>query len=128
MKRIIESRGDNAQIVERYMDKFTNLVEKTGRNEMLRQGAVPLEDNGHVSAMRVLNDIREDFVHFNINSWMIGIQNLLKLAQHGVEYICHYARDTPAILWHEESCQKRANAAIVALRDKLAVLSVSNNN
>lgn len=91
------------------------LPAKSLRKENLRAAASPLKERGHVVALNSLDELRDEFAHFNVKSWSIERAHILKCLGFALEYVRHYTCLTPAILWHDAALQQRAQAAIAAL-------------
>jgi hypothetical protein len=119
MKEMLAAHDAKATPVEPYMDSFLGLIQKSLIGSNLRSSAVPLEDRGHVAALKFVKEQRDLFVHFNDSGHEVDLAQVLNAAILVVLYIEHYAILTPAILWYEESYEQRSAAAIENLKEQI---------
>jgi hypothetical protein len=125
MQRMLAAHEIGSDPVEPHMDNFSRLIEKVFIKHNLRGNTDPICDNGHIASLQSLNELRDEFVHFNVKSWAIETQFILQCTCKAIDFIHHYACSTPAIIWHEELHQQRADIAIDALKTELERLYVS---
>ena len=116
MQRMLEAHAKGTEPVEPHMDNFSRLIEKCQLKENLRGNALPLNDCGHIKALRSLDELRDGFAHFNLKTWSIETLHVLDCTAKSLVFIEHYACNTPAILWHEEQHQLRVMSAIESLK------------
>jgi hypothetical protein len=98
------------------MDTFINLVRKSLDKSNLRDSAVPLEVDSCIAALTSMNELRNEFTHFNVKSWSIEFMLILEKSAVAANYIEHFTVRTPAILWHDEEHQQRAAISVEKLR------------
>ncbi|PUE12306.1 hypothetical protein [Limnohabitans sp. T6-20] len=110
-------KADMFKPVSPRMDRFIDLVKKSLDKSNLRDSAIPFEANDCVIAFSSINDLRNDFAHFNVKSWSIEFMLILKNSSILAEYVEHYTIGTPAILWHDEEHQQRATKSVKNLRN-----------
>lgn len=123
MQRMIAAFENDTPRVSPHMDNFSRLIEKALVKQNLRHDAEPLQDKGHTQALHSLDELRDEFMHFNVKSWSIEISLILDISSKTLDFIRHYACATPAILWHNDEHQRRAKLAITSLEDKLKSLA-----
>lgn len=111
---MLRAHTNNSSPVSPHMDNFIKLIRKSLDKLNLRGSAVPLEDDGHTAALESLDELRDEFTHFNVKSWSVEIMFILDLSSIAASYIEHYTVRTPAILWRDEAHQ---NIAATAVRD-----------
>lgn len=122
MQRMLEAHRTGGPPVEPHMDNFLRLYDKALKPDNLRTSAIPLTENGHKDALSSLNDLRDDFIHFNVNSWSINKSLIIQSSRKSLEVIQHYGNQTPAILWHKETHYNRVSIATQRLVQKLEEL------
>lgn len=120
MERMLQAHAAGGPAVARFMDNFERLISKSLDRANLRAEAVPLEDHGHVAALNSLDELRDEFAHFNVKSWSIERAHILEYLRLALEYVRHYTCLMHAVLWHEELLQPRAEAALTRARGLLA--------
>lgn len=120
MEMMLQSHAIGGAAVQPFMDNFERLISKSLNRSNLRAEAVPLEERGHVAALNSLDELRDEFAHFNVKSWSIERAHILECLRVALEYVRHYTCLTPAILWHEQLLQPRAETAIARARVLLA--------
>lgn len=115
--------GEDAPLL--YMDNFLNLYKKVQRTENLRSTdclpveSSPARDHAHKS----LDDLRDNFLHFNTKSWSIERELILESARGCTEVAEFILSRSRAIFWHEEHHHQRA---ILGLQSLHALLNNQN--
>ncbi|MFZ2307237.1 MAG: hypothetical protein WAW73_09675 [Rhodoferax sp.] len=122
MRRMLAAPASPSGPVEPHMDNFGRLINKTITQANLYPGAIALQDSDLVRVLESLDELRDEFVHFNVKSWSIERAHLFRCLIGALEYIHHYICVTPAFLWHEDAIQLRARSATLNLRDRLGQL------
>lgn len=123
MKRMLEAHASGDAPINHHMDNFQRLVEKSFKRHNLRANAAPMEDDGHTDALSSLDELRDDFVHFNVKSWSIERLHIIQCSCKALSFIDYYVNNTHAILWYEDSHYLRARVAIKVLAAKLGDMS-----
>lgn len=82
------------------MDSFMNLYSKIKRDDCMRTffDSVPFCPNGHDESMRRLNDIRNRFVHFQIDGWTIETSGLHSIYSEAVDLV-EFATNSVSFPW-----------------------------
>lgn len=119
MKKMLAAHESDGAPVQPHMDNFLRLIEKSLVKGNLRPSAEPLFDELHIKSLRTLDDLRDEFIHFNVKSWSIEKLLIVECASKALEFVQHYTCITPAILWRDESHQRRINHATGALIQEL---------
>lgn len=100
-----------------HMDNFLKLYKKVQRVENLRSSdclpveSSPARDRDHKS----LDDLRNNFLHFNTKSWSIELELILESARGCTEVAKFILSGSRAIFWPEEHHQQRAILALQSL-------------
>lgn len=119
----LSSQGLNTP--DPHMDNFLRLYDKAKQTTYLRSGATPLPaDENHERAMRSLDEMRDEFAHFNSKSWRIEIEYITSTAVTACEVIEHIF-GSGAVLWHHRGSAARSSRALKSL--KVALRSRANN-
>jgi hypothetical protein len=96
-----------------YMDNFLGLYCKAMNAEHLRQGAIPVPDNPvHLRAIRTLDELRDEFLHFNYKTWSIERDLLIECPQACCEVLSHLLVTSNSIRWHQLSLPKKAVSSL----------------
>jgi hypothetical protein len=89
MQRMLEAHRTEAPAVAPFMDNFERLIAKSLRKEHLRAAASPLKEKGHVLALNSLDELRDEFIHFNVKSWSIERAHILACLGSALQYVGH---------------------------------------
>ena len=126
MKRMLEAHANDGEPVAPHMDNFSRLIEKTLIKQNLWCHAEPILDTGHIKALQTLDELLDEFTHFNVKSWAIEKLHILECTNKAIDFVHHYVCVTYAIIWHEESYQKRVVLAIGTLKSELEKLCIES--
>ena len=119
MLAALESKSQGIDFPNPHMDNFLRLYAKAKRVEYLRIGATPLPaDDRHEKALISLDEMRDEFSHFNSKSWSIEIAYMVETATIACEVIEHIF-GSGAILWHSE-LEAEASRALESLKALLS--------
>jgi hypothetical protein len=119
MKKMLKAHASGSQPVPQSMDYFMELYSKILRKENLRSGTVPPPDERHREALFSLNEIRNDFAHFNAKTWYIESQLLIHRAAMSLDIVAFFLNQPQAILWHDKHAQHRVIVGVAALLEAL---------
>lgn len=96
-----------------YMDNFLNLYSKAQSCENLRQGAISLPISAeHTRAMAALDELRDEFTHFNHKTWSIERSMLVECPLIACEVLRHLLVTSNAIHWREVELHTTALRAL----------------
>ena len=120
MLAALESGSQGLEFPNPHMDNFLRLYAKAKQAAYLRSGATPLPtDERHERALSSLDEMRDEFVHFNSKSWSVEISYMIKTAAVACEVIDHVF-ESGAVLWHSDESKKEADRALQSLKKALA--------
>jgi hypothetical protein len=105
------------------MDNFLRLYRKLQAEGNLRsRDALPLpEAESQASGLASLDELRDNFVHFNTKSWSISTHLLESAARECVAVARFVLLDSRAVMFYEESKEARARTAVESLAQRLQV-------
>ena len=97
-----------------HMDNFLNLYKKVQRAENLRSaGCSPVKSSPRLDhAHKSLDELRDNFLHFNTKSWNIERELILESARGCMETVEFILDRSCAIFWHEKAHQQRVGIAL----------------
>jgi hypothetical protein len=83
------------------MDTFLNLYSKIKKEECMQgmSGVVPFKSDGHNKAMKYLNELRNQFIHFNIDGWSINTGDLAWVIAKSMDVV-EFTYQSPHFPWH----------------------------
>ena len=103
-----------------HMDNFLRLYHKAKHGEFLRPHATPLPANDiHERALKSLDEMRDELVHFNSKSWSLEVELILDTARTSCEVLDHLFSNG-AIFWRQHDSPSTASRALDSLRTALA--------
>lgn len=103
-----------------HMDNFLRLYAKAKQVQHLRSGAEPLPaDERHEKALVSLDEMRDEFIHFNSKSWSVEIAYMTETAVVACEVI-EYVFGSGAVLWHSDESKQEAARALQSLKQALS--------
>jgi hypothetical protein len=109
---------------EERLDKFLNLYKKIKRNNVtaLVQGRpfTPAGTQGY--SVKLLNRLRNQFVHFLPASWSLEVTGLPHMCLDCLAVIEYLSRDYRNLLWPDETYVQRIDAAVGSASPLLNVL------
>jgi hypothetical protein len=98
-----------------YMDSFLGLYRKARIRENLRVGVDPLPDDlKQERAMKALDELRDEFTHFNHKTWSIERVILVQCPLACCAVLRHLL-ECGAIRWYRQSSPKRALSSLVKI-------------
>jgi hypothetical protein len=108
---------------EPHMDNFLRLYKKLQAEGNLRsRDALPLpESEAQASGMASLDELRDNFLHFNTKSWSISRELLEGAARECVVVAKFVLLKSRAVLYYDEAQESRARSAIESLVQRLCV-------
>ena len=96
-----------------YMDNFRSLYGKAQDSENLRQGAISLPISPqHTRAMEALDELRDEFTHFNQKTWSIERAMLVECPLVACEVLRHLLETSNAIRWRQAGLMAKAVRAL----------------
>lgn len=119
MLAALKSKGQGLNFPDPHMDNFLRLYAKAKQVDFLRSGATPLPtDERHERALVSLDEMRDEFTHFNSKSWSIEIAHIAETAAVACEVIEHVFKSR-SVLWHSDELEAEASRALGALKAAL---------
>lgn len=103
------------------LDNFLNLYEKIKSDRMLcyvhsrKFEATP----DHDRAVKKLNKLRNEFVHFSPKGWSLKLTGLPEICLRCLEVIEFLGWESGNIIWYEEAQQRRAMSALKKAKEVL---------
>ncbi len=122
-KAILSAWEANTPHPSPHMDNFLKLFKKVQSKENLRgPSSVPfLSNQNYDQAFESLDQLRDDFIHFNTKSWSIEVCLIIERAAQCLEVADFLLAKSHSILWHEEATELRAHSAIQKLTHAIAL-------
>jgi hypothetical protein len=103
-----------------YMDNFLSLYAKAQKAENLPQGSIALPANSEQErAMASLDELRDEFVHFNSKSWSIEYALLVECPLSCCAVLGHLLTVSGAIRWHKPALATKTLRALVRIESAL---------
>jgi hypothetical protein len=104
-----------------HMDNFLKLYKKLQHHGNLRSAdAKPLDESPEQEeALRALDELRDEFLHFNTKSWSIQQELVTMRSRACLPVVSFLLVESRAIVWYESELESRAQAAIIKLQDGL---------
>lgn len=113
----------NGNFPEPHMDNFTRLFLKVQDAANLRPGVAPYRPSDEVSrAVEILNEMRDDFIHFNSKSWSIEIQYITENALLVCDVVLHLLVGSGSVLWYEDHLKTLAADGLKELEQRLRTM------
>ncbi len=120
----LQAYGCGLPTPEERLDKFLNLYKKIKRNNVaaLVQGRpfTPAGTQGY--SVKLLNRLRNQFVHFLPASWSLEVTGLPHMCLDSLAVIDYLSRDYRDLLWRDETYVQRIDAAVGSASPLLNVL------
>jgi hypothetical protein len=112
---------------EARMDYFLSLYEKVKSDAVCGYVGSKhfIADANHDYSMKKLNELRNGFIHFFPQGWSIELKGLPAVCLRSIDVAQFLAWDSRTIIWHSESLEGRASAAMSALRTNLEAMAAS---
>ena len=109
---------------EERLDKFLNLYKKIKRSNVaaLVQGRPFTPSGTQGYSVKLLNRLRNQFVHFLPASWSLEVTGLPRMCLDCIVVIGYLARDYHDLLWREQTYVQRVDAAIGSAKPILQAL------
>lgn len=103
------------------LDEFLNLYCKVKDSQSFHTiGVGPFVATAeHDESFKLLNSLRNKFIHFTPKGWRIGVTGLPNICLHVLDLIEFFGWEIPAILWHQKIHQIRARRALDEMRRSL---------
>jgi hypothetical protein len=120
MMAAIDSRSE---IPEPHMDNFLRLYSKLQSEGNLRSSeALPVKRSDMQEAgLKSLDELRDEFLHFNTKSWSIEFALIEEAARAGAEVARFLLFESKAIHWYDDDALRRADLATNGLAQRLRV-------
>jgi len=122
MQRTLQALSTGTPVPEPYMDNFARLYQKVQCRQNLRSSSVepvvPTPERD--AAISSLDELRDQFLHFNVKGWSIEHELIRSSAKHCVGIASFLLRQSDAVLWHEPRHEERSNSALLLLEEQLA--------
>jgi hypothetical protein len=115
MKKMLKADASGGQPVKQSMDYFMELYSKVLRKENLRSDTVPPPDERHREALFSMNEIRNDFAHFNAKTWYIESHLLTQRAATSLDIVTFFLAQPQSILWHDAHLKHRVVVGVNTL-------------
>ncbi len=96
------------------LDSFLNLYEKIKSDRMLRFGHSRIYESteGNDRSVKMLNTLRNDFIHFVPKGWLLEVTGLPKICLDCIEIIEFLGWESNNVLWYKEELEIRCREAI----------------
>lgn len=116
-------RGDGT-FPERQLDNFLNLYKKIKSDRMkMYVNSQPFKPRAtQTRSVKMLNRLRNDFIHFVPKGWSLEISSLPQIMQDCIDIISFLAFECGNIIWHEEVLEDRAKELIDLIRHQTDVI------
>jgi hypothetical protein len=120
-KATLAAYEQGSEVPESHMDNFMRLYRKLHAKENLRSAsAQPLpESPQNELALERLNDLRDNFIHFNTKSWSVE-RALIETRVRGSLKVAQFVLfESEAVPWYEDDLKERAHVALKRLSEQL---------
>lgn len=122
MKRTLQAFSGGTAIPDPHMDNFIRLYQKVQSRQNLRSSSVnpvlPTPEGD--AAITSLNELRDEFLHFNVKGWSVELELIRNCAKQCIRIASFLVGQSQAILWHEAQHEDRAKSALALLEEQLA--------
>jgi transcriptional regulator with XRE-family HTH domain len=101
-----------------HMDNFFNLYKKLHKKENLRSSdSVPIQPSEvHEQAVKSLDELRDEFLHFNAKSWSIERELIFVSVRGCLELMEFIISKSSTIIWYEQNQKERVHVALERLQ------------
>jgi hypothetical protein len=107
---------------EPHMDNFQRLYRKLQSQTSLLVGRLSLPaSKRHEAAIHGLDEIRDDFVHFNTKGWLVDLDLIESVARGSAEVLSFLLFKSNRVTWYEVNQSARASKAMSSLREALQI-------
>jgi hypothetical protein len=96
------------------LDGFMNLYGKIKESQHFPKPFVP--GLTHDRSLRVLNELRNEFIHFTPKGWSLELTGLPDLLVDAAGVITWCTDDSGTLIWYKQAHRKRARTAVRQLR------------
>lgn len=116
-KRIAAYEADTCPPLQ-HMDNFFNLYKKLHKKENLRSSdSVPIQPSEvHEQAVKSLDKLRDEFLHFNAKSWSIERELIFVSVRGCLELMEFIISKSSTIIWYEQNQKERVHVALERLQ------------
>ncbi len=121
MVKMLSAYGAGGNHPEPHMDNFLKLYKKLQCKENLRSTEslpLPLSSQQELAICN-LNELRDEYLHFNAKSWSIERQLIVLQAKDCLDVANFIVFQSRTILWYDQSNHERAKTALIRLHQLL---------
>lgn len=95
------------------MDNFLKLYKKLCCGKVAQQLSHPLPSSDeHLQALEKLDELRDEFVHFNSKTWGFYVEPILVRFRVIIQVLELLLKSAPAAIWADKELEARAHAAV----------------
>jgi hypothetical protein len=125
-KKMIAAYDADTDPPSPHMDNFFNLYKKLHKKENLRSSdSIPVPPSEvHEKAVKSLDELRDEFLHFNTKSWSIERELIFVCARECVELMDFIISKSSTIIWYQQDQKERVHVALERLK---LLLNVQNS-
>lgn len=121
MQRTLQAFSAGTPVPEPHMDNFARLYQKVQCRRNLRSSAaepvIPTPERD--AAIASLNELRDQFLHFNVKGWSIEVELVRSSARQCIGIASFLLGQSAAVLWHEAQHEERAKSTLLLLDEQL---------
>jgi len=118
-QRMLAAFEGQGEFPKPHMDNFLHLFSKAKHTDNLRPGATPISADEELErAMVSLDEMRDEFVHFNSKSWNVEVGYMIVTALAACE-VMQQLLDSGSILWHQRGSAAKAARSLKRLKSAL---------
>jgi hypothetical protein len=124
--RAARARGDDI-LPKRKLDSFWNLYKKIQAHDLMTMyDGKPFKPHGtQTKSVKMLKELRNDFIHFLPKGWTLEILDLLLVARDCIDIIEILAFECEIILWRDRHVETKTKDLIAQVKSHLAILNES---
>jgi hypothetical protein len=117
-KKMIAAYDADTDLPSPHMDNFVNLYKKLHKKENLRSSdSIPVQPSEvHEQAVKSLDELRDEFLHFNAKSWSIERELIFVSARGCLELMDFIISKSSTIIWYEQDQKERVHVALERLQ------------
>ena len=122
MQRTLEAAASGAFPPQPHMDNFLRLYQKVQLRANFRSLDVQpiIASPERDSALSSLDQLRDEFLHFNVKSWSIEVALIRRATGECVSMVQFLINQPSSVVWHEVSHEHRIKSALALLHGQLS--------